>query len=725
MAVVIREHHATLSLFLEESILKVEARYIAVTDGNRWSWYRSAVDASDLIPLDEPPPPPPLPKGQRWLQPIQDKRSFRSILRAMNVALRDSEGGGIIERFDVISRVLFTKVLDEREVQEDKKDRYEFRVEEDDSARSLWSRINSVWRRGYGKRGGLHRARISELTEDRPALYKMVEVLKDFSLLQTPGDVKGLTYEEILRNTFEKNENQQFFTPSEVVEFVVEIAAPGGDDEAICDPACGTGGFLVEAFKSTGYDAELVGADVDERLAQVAQMNLIMHTADGATVHHLPGAGSLAPLPEIMPHLPQAHFDLVLTNPPFGSDLLYKAVLEEFETGQGRTSRRRSVLFTERCLDLLRPGGRLAIVLDDSVLNLPSNSDIRSMITRRSVVEAVISLPDVTFMPYSTAKSSVLILRKREDLEPQGPVFMAEASEVGRRPNGDPLYSEERDEQGNRVLLSDLPGIARAYATYKRNRAIKHHQCFVTPASLLNDRLDIYHYHPKRFAAEKEISSSRWPTPALRELVSVRRETVKPAAAYGDSPVRWLGLGDIEEGTGEYEVKVVSGSRIKSAANVFYGGDLLFSKLRPNLRKVALVNDGEEGGLCSGEITVLRGLDKVSQHTPAVQGGLGLEVNSTYLAFMLRSDLVYGQLVYKVTGVGRPRVSLETILSVKIPLPSLEEQKRLVAVFEEARAASNAAKHEASVWMERSKGIIDEAYREVIAELTANGVDAS
>src|SRR5690606_34907868 len=105
--------------------------------------------------------------------------------------------------------------------------------------------------------------------------------------------------------------------------------------------------------------------------------------------------------------------NLILTNPPFGSDLTDRRALAGFRTGRGRNSRRRGVLFVERCIDLLAPDGRLVIVVDDSVLNSSSNRDLRQIIRQETVVEAVISLPDVTFMPYSTAKCSILVLRKR------------------------------------------------------------------------------------------------------------------------------------------------------------------------------------------------------------------------------------------------------------------------------------------------------------------------
>ncbi len=716
LAVVVRGQGMAAPLFPDAPKLGTACPHVAYTDGSIWTWY--SCNSNVLQPMNCPPPPPALPPGGRWLEPVEDKRAFKHLLRAMNVAQRDSCGGSIVERFDVISKVLFAKVCDEWEVEQEAKDVFEFQILPGDTSDSVYARITDVWSRACLRHRHLYHGDVPTLTQDQAALYRIVELLQDVSLRRTPVDTKGLAYEELLHNTFEKNENQQFFTPRELVQFVVSMTQPC-DQERICDPACGTAGFLVEASRATGHKAIVVGADVDARLTQVAQMNLIMHGTEHAAVHYLPGMGSLAPLDDIAAFLKPGSFDLILTNPPFGSDLSDDAALAAFETGRGRTSRRRSVLFTERCLSLLKPGGRMAIVLDDSVLNLPSNADVRSLIRSQAVIEAVVSLPDVAFMPYSTAKCSILFLRRKIGAEAQGQVFMAEASEVGRRPNGDPLYADDRDSDGNRILLSDLPDITSEYMRFRNTGSVSSSSCFITAASRLDDRLDIAYYHPRRFAAEQELNRSRWPTPAVGDLVIARGETINPAEELGDSPIRWLGLGDIEEGTGQYEVKVVPGDKIRSSGHVFKGGDILFSRLRPNLRKAVLIPDDDEGGVCSGEIIVLRGLDKLSQDYPRrIQRWPDLGVDSEYLVLMLRSDLVYGQLMYKVTGVGRPRVSVDTILTVRIPLPPLEEQRRLVSVLKAAQEAARAARHEASVWLVRAAEVINEAYERVIDDLT-------
>src|SRR5207248_7136490 len=131
-----------------------------------------------------------------------------------------------------------------------------------------------------------------------------------------------------------------------------------------------------------------------------------------------------------------------------------------FELGKDRSSRRRGVLFIERCLETLRPGGVLAIVLDDSVLNGPANADTRRLVLRWSDPFAVVGLPETAFMPYAAVKASVLFLQKKGGRGPSmvrpGGVFFARAEAVGRKPNGDPLF--RLDGTTNRMEPdSDLP----------------------------------------------------------------------------------------------------------------------------------------------------------------------------------------------------------------------------------------------------------------------------
>ncbi len=656
-----------------------------------------------------------------------DRRSLRQLIHQMNRAFRDSEGGGIVERFEAVSKLLFTKIMDERELESHwdgrpSKSSPEFRWCPGDTEGTVYQRVLSIWRRTTAGHEGIADGERGSFPKDVRAVARVATLLGNIDLRSVGSDVKGDVYEDILRNTFEKNENQQFFTPRQIVDLIVDLCCPSLDDD-ICDPACGSGGFLVATLSrllrgdaaTSRRTQSIRGADVDERMAWVARMNMLMHGGEPSAICHLPSAGSLGPQASTT-CLPPQSFDLILTNPPFGSDLTDREVLAGYETGRGRLSRRRSILFVECCLRLLRPGGRLAIVLDDSVLNLPTNDDVRRLIRKRAVIEAVISLPEVAFMPYSTAKCSILIARSRlSQAETTGPVFMAEVDEVGIRPNGDPLYADEYGEGGQPRLKTDLPAVLQSYRSFRDCGSLGSQPA--SPVVFAADieahlsepdgtRLDVNFYHPARSAAQAQLGHSRYPLARLGELVQIDNSGVNPASEFGDLAVRWIGLGDIESVTGRYEVRQMPGDRIKSSAHGFKSGDILFSRLRPKLRKTVFIPAGDEGGICSSELLVLR---LAPQRATAIL--------PEFLAYLLRSDLAYGQLVYQVTGIGRPRVSVDAVKHVMLPLPPICDQTELLGRLHRAHAEAAYLRAQAHQNHQDAHQKIERAYDELIGHM--------
>lgn len=636
---------------------------------------------------------------------LTDERDLKLLIQQMNRILRDSAGGGLMERFEAISKLLLTKIVDEREAagtwpDTPKKEQPELAVPNGDVDRVLYERARAIWQRTVSAHPRVFRGARGRFPTDVHGVAKIVRLLSPISLSATPNDIKGGAYEEILRNTFEKNENQQFFTPRHVVDFIVEMCAPT-DDLSVCDPAAGSGGFLVGVLTYVAHNGgdlrrlstQMRGAEIDDRMAWVARINMLMHGGDATAVRHLTGAGSLAPVNRLEEDLPIASFDLILTNPPFGSDMSDAAALGALQTGHGRQSRRRGVLFLERCLDLLKPGGRVAIILDDSVLNLPGNADVRAILRDRAIVEAVVSLPDVTFMPYSTAKSSILVVRRRTKNLRQGAVLMADVENVGTRPNGDPLYGDDVDANGQRIVLSDLPRVLQLWKGFKAGQRadaswnetmVFHADIDEYQSEPDGDRLDVYYYHPLRRATDQRLRSSAYPLIPLNDVVEIDSTSVSPAEEFGDAVIRWIGLGDIAAGTGEYEVKELVGDRVKSNSHIFRPGDVLHSRLRPRLRKTVLIPPDSDGGVCSGELLVLR-----------LKHGAENELAAEYLAYLLRTDLVFGQVIYRITGIGRPRVSADTIRRLLIPLPPLETQSSLIKWIKEAEGRAAGLRVEA------------------------------
>lgn len=603
-----------------------------------------------------------------------DSRAFRQIVRQMSAAYRNVEGG-LLERFEEVTKLLHAKLWDELRPQQERR----FRAGRDEAPQKVFDRVSSLYADSIDTSDPLATNGRKTLASYPEAVARCVNLLQDFSLLSIGSHAIGTAYEELIRNTFEKSENQQFFTPKNVVEFMVgALVLP--PQATICDPASGSGGFLAQAL-NVADSPRLFAMEIDKRMAWVTQMNLALHGASNPHVRVQPGNGALDHQDSLRGFVPDGGFDVIVTNPPFGSDFQGPA-LREFELGGNRSSRRRGALFVERAISWLKPKtGRLAIVLDDGILNGAANTDVRNLMLRECEIEAIISLPEAAFKPYASVKTSVVILRRRArgDRRKNGPIFMAEAQQVGRKANGDPLY--RRDTNGELQLDDDLQPILGTFRMLNRSAS------FTPKGGALmflcgtedfyrhiqhENRLDVPFHHPARAISEEALSKARYPLRRLTELVEVRNQSAVPCADDPTATWKFVGLAQIASRTGEYDVLEQSGDEMKSAVKRLNPMDVVFAKLRPELRKCFVVRDDHEELYASGECVVMYPRCKADQL-------FGEALDPHFLAITLRSDLVFGQLVYQITGTGRPRVSLSTLLSLRIPVPPINVQREIVA----------------------------------------------
>ena len=359
-------------------------------------------------------------------------------------------------------------------------------------------------------------ARDEQIRLDNRVLAYVVGELQRYSLLQTLADVKGAAYEQLVGSNL-RGDRGEFFTPRNVCDMAARMALATYPRDKwlklrILDPACGTGGFLVsvmnvwreylesvqrakwgnnesKALEETARllreiaNQYLAGIDFNPILVRAAQMNLVMHGDGSTNVYH---ANSLLPPGEwtgdIAEHVKLGKFDIILTNPPFGSKIpiddphilaQFELSTFEMENGARRASMPPEQLFIERCLQLLKPGGRLAIVLPDSILSNPGLAFIRRWILKRARIIASVDLPQVTFEPYTGTQTSVLLLQKktREEMlieqEAGKPrdyeIFMTTPEAVGHDRRGEVHYL--RTPEGELIEYEDTVTVTRRNAS--------------------------------------------------------------------------------------------------------------------------------------------------------------------------------------------------------------------------------------------------------------------
>ncbi len=384
-------------------------------------------------------------------------------------------------------KIIFSKLQDEKTYPDRPP---EFRAEAGENPSAIATRVKNLFGdvREELKHDGIFTAHDSITLDDRSIAW-VVGQLERGSLLKTDTDVAGDAFEVFSESNF-VGEKGEFFTPRGVVQVAVKLVDPA-PGSVICDPACGSGGFLIFAMhhiwdkmkndpKWRGTKdiktpqremaaRSLFGIEKEIDLVRIAKAHMAI-AGDGRSniVHenslHDPDEFSGDALTHFVTDGRFNQFDVILTNPPFGTKAkVLSSEVANFELGyrwkkdkegnwgrvQPPVNRDPYVLFIERCLDLLKPKGTLSIVLPETFFHAPSLAYLRHYFTNGNNLVAIIDLPHNTFRPYCNAKTCLLVLRKGEPQQEQ--IIMGTPEQMGHDHQGRPMYKP-----GTTVLWDDL-----------------------------------------------------------------------------------------------------------------------------------------------------------------------------------------------------------------------------------------------------------------------------
>lgn len=435
----------------------------------------------------------------------------RLLLKCHNI-IRNNDKLSPEAAFDEISKILFIKIRYERNNDEgqifskerfkDNRKNYE-KLNKEMGIKDAIPFYQNLFERTKKDFADDHLFEDNEIINIRENSFEeIVKQLEIYNLSTTSDDVKGIAFEKFLGRTF-RGELGQFFTPRPIVNFMVKVIDPQ-EGEYVCDPCCGSGGFLIRAFeyvreniekdieqqketiKQTLYQDDydslpqeekdnidkkvaqafsrlneeldinngkgrlrtlsfdcIYGTDANPRMARTAKMNMIMHGDGHGGVHHHDGLLNVN-------GIFRERFDVILTNPPFGSrveksqkiteadkftdeDKIKKYVerygdryldaLNEVNNNvgesllslyhTGKMSALTEVLFLERCLNLLKPGGRMGIVLPEGTLNNDNLQRVREFVEGRAKILFIVSIPQDVFMASkATVKPSLMFFKR-------------------------------------------------------------------------------------------------------------------------------------------------------------------------------------------------------------------------------------------------------------------------------------------------------------------------
>lgn len=445
---------------------------------------------------------------------LNPKFDFVEIVKRMEELALAGSGANV---FEEIFKIIYAKLFDEKLARERRKGKdILFRKYKDpdktyQTVNTLFKNAAREWPDTFEESDRIR------LSAER--LNICVGFLENIRLFET-----GQGEYEIIDSAFEylitevsKGKKGQYFTPRHVIKMCVKMLNPK-ENEFVLDPACGSGGFLLHSmyhiweglptdFARKEYAAKrLFGIDFDDNMRRISQA-LMLIAGDGK--HHIFKKNSLdardwqgvhaedarVELKRLLRTLDHAeadsdnqktyrylNFDILLTNPPFaGENRNDPGLLRQYELakkdGKLRGNVERHILFIERTLDAVMPGGRIAIVLPQGVLNNTNMQYIREFLFEKARILAVVGLHGNTFKPHTGTKTSVLFLQKWEEDEDQPrdyPIFMAVSKKSGKDSSGDYVYKKDEkgnciaNDRGRKVLDHDLDEISDKFIEFAK-----------------------------------------------------------------------------------------------------------------------------------------------------------------------------------------------------------------------------------------------------------------
>lgn len=448
------------------------ARYVWVTSGIKDEYFEiTNISPVARISISDIPKRDGEVKRFKYIKGVNEppKGTQSELIQKFKSAHDALWGGGALApttAFDELDKLIFCKIWDERWRDNDPKSKgqpFNFQIihypedQQNNKAKvELEKRIRDLYEHGRKKDPEVFK---DDIKLDKHKIYTVVQYLQDINLSKTDLDAKGLAFQSFMGEFF-RGDFGQFFTPKPIVEFIV-TAIGVNKDWKILDTSCGSGGFLLHALKAVRDDANeifsdeigsaswrdywhifaekhLFGIEINEQISRVAKMNMIIHddghtniiTNDGLKNNHT------LEIENRNLNFQDGTFDLIMTNPPFGSTIKadevgYYKEYELFEKNLGfteikdriaddnnknkwRASQSTEVLFLERCYKYLNEeNGYLAIVVPDGILTNSSSQYVRDWLIEKFRILSVVSLPQHTFAHVKAGvKSSILFLKK-------------------------------------------------------------------------------------------------------------------------------------------------------------------------------------------------------------------------------------------------------------------------------------------------------------------------
>lgn len=574
-----------------------------------------------------------------------------------------------------------------------------------------------------------------------PTIKEVVKILQNYDLYTIDEDLNGRMFETFLNATIRGRELGQYFTPRKIVKFMTKLAnlkIERVNDQVQVDSAldacCGSGGFLIDVmadliekvknnltlkpYKDEAFDAIMTkavfGIDANPKISRIARINMYVHGDGGARIYCADSLDKnitvkLGTKPELKRELEELKdtivvenrkFDVAITNPPFS--MAYhskekddKEILEQYGstnnidnlsyvegTKKLKASVKSNVLFVARYADLLRSGGRLLIILDNSVLNSYTHKEYRDFIRHNYLIKAVFQLPTHTFVNQEAGGiTSILYLEKRKsEQQEQPPVFARVIENVGH------------DTAGKEISTDDFDMVLREYKRYEQEGKLylngvkpvgeyEHDSLFLISPNNLTDRIDVFFHQPSYYRLldtlkEKETQENC----VLKRLTEFKKvKSIQGDSKSDTEQYKYIEISAIDKERGfiipdEWD----EGTREQlpnRARLLIKENDVLFSKPFRSLKKVVIVPKELDNQLASSGFYGIRPDDYAE---------------ACLLWSIFRSEIIQKQLFHLCSGYTQRELNEEYFnkyLIIPIPVDKDKIAESIMREIEKAKQA--------------------------------------
>jgi len=412
------------------------------------------------------------------------KKTFVSINNHLYGKLKYADTDTRARSKEIIN-LLLCKLVDE--INKSPEDEMEICVREGETEKELLERIQTFFQLNVKKKYPNVMGENEQITLNKDLLLIIIKELGHISLLESSKDILSDAF-EIFVSKMLKDEGGQFFTPPNIVKFMVNYLDPE-EDSKVLDPACGHGGFLLETKdllwskidneqKKVKIISNLHGIDKDLFLARICKLYLEILSRGKSNVFCEDSLDPLSYREQAKKIIKNNYFDSVLTNPPFGAKIPInnKEILNKYEFGHiwknidGNWQKKEKIvkqqppqiLFIERCVQFLKDGGKLGIVLPEGIFGNPSDRYIWDFLESNGKILGIISLDQNTFQPYTCNKTSILFFQKLKDIPDDYQIDFAIINNVGHDKDGKTQYilnkdgTKKLDKDKNPIVNDDL-----------------------------------------------------------------------------------------------------------------------------------------------------------------------------------------------------------------------------------------------------------------------------